>query len=110
MWKFGIVGVAIGTIFAMFVRTIEFVCYTSKHILERSIWCSVKALGAIVIEVIIISIIMNFIPKFEVYSYGSWMLNGIIVASISTVVVCVINLIVHKESCMYFFSFLKKEE
>lgn len=108
VWKFGIIGVAIGTLFAMFIRTIEFMCYTSKHILERSIWYSTKALCAIAIEVIIISIIMNFIPKFEVYSYGTWMLNAIVVAGISTVIVCVINLIVHKESCMYILSYLKK--
>lgn len=109
VWKFGIIGVAIGTIFAMFVRTVEFVCYTSKHILERSLWYSIKWLGTIVTEVIIISIIMNFISKFEVYNYATWILNAVEVVGISAFVVCTINLLIHKESSIYILTYLKNK-
>lgn len=107
VWKFGLVGVAIGTIFAMFIRTVEFVCYTSKHILQRSVWQAFKGIGAIGVEVIIISIIMNFVPKFEVYSYGTWTLEAILVAGISSIVVVCINCFVHKDSFKMIIAKLK---
>lgn len=107
VWRFGLVGVAIGTIFAMLVRTVEFVCYTSKHILQRSVWQAFKGIGAIVVEIIIISVIMNFVPKFEVYSYGTWTLEAILVAGISSVVVVCINCFVHKDSFKMIIAKLK---
>lgn len=108
VWKYGIIGVAIGTIIAMFVRTIEFVCYTSKHILKRSLWHSVKYLLAVVIEIVIISIIVNSIPKYEIFNYKNWILDGVIITAISTVVVCVINCAVYKESFRYVLKQTKK--
>ena len=108
VWKFGIIGVAIGTIFAMFIRTIEFVCYTSKHILERSLWHSAKSIGAIVIEFIIITIIVHFMPKFEANSYGMWIINGVLITVISTFVVCLINCLIHKESFKYIIEYFKR--
>ena len=36
VFKFGIVGVAIGTLVAMIIRTAEFMYHTSKYILKRS--------------------------------------------------------------------------
>ena len=107
VWKFGLVGVAIGTIFAMLVRTVEFVCYTSKHILQRSVWQAFKGIGAIVVEIIIISVIMNFVPKFEIYSYETWTLEAILVAGISSIVVVCINCFVHKDSFKMIIAKLK---
>ena len=108
VWRFGVAGVAIGTIFAMFVRTIEFVCYTSKHILERSILYSIKNLMVVIIEIFIISIIVNVIPKHEIFNYKTWILDGVIITAISTVIVCVINCIVYKESFRYVLKQMKK--
>ena len=107
VWKLGIVGAAIGTLVAMIIRTVEFVCYTSKHILDRSIWQTFKCLGIVAIEVIIISIIMNFIHGIEVYSYGTWMLDAIMVGSVSLIVVIFINGIAYKESFKILISKLK---
>lgn len=98
VWKYGIVGVAIGTLFAMCVRTIEFMCYTSKHILKRNIWVGFKNLIIIIVEIVFISIIMNFIPKFEVYSYETWVVSAIYVFVITLGIVIFINSFVHKDS------------
>lgn len=101
VWKFGVVGVAIGTLFAMVIRTIEFICYTSKNILHRSVLYALKILGAIIVEMIIISIIMNFVQLLEVYSYGEWMLNGVCVVGVCSVVVLIINLVFYKDSLKF---------
>jgi len=54
VFKFGIIGVTIGTIVAMIIRTIEFIYHTNKYILKRNIFESIKKVFLIVIETIII--------------------------------------------------------
>lgn len=98
VWNFGIVGVAIGTLISMLVRTIEFVCYASKQILYRSLWQTIKNSIVIVLEIALISIIMNFIPKYEAYSYGTWAIKGLCVFIVSSIVVLMINWVVYKDS------------
>lgn len=44
VWQFGLVGVAVGTLFAMAFRTIEFMYHTSKYILNRSVWYTFRKL------------------------------------------------------------------
>ena len=106
--KLGIIGLAIGTMVAMFIRTIEIMCYASKHILQRSVWQVFKNVIVIAFEIVVISIIMNFIPEFEVYSYGTWVLKGVCVFGVSSAVVLVVNLFVHKNSFKFVWSYWKK--
>lgn len=95
--KCGIVGVAIGTLIAMIVRTAEFVYHSSKHILERSLWISVKRISLLLLQVLVVVCIMRIIPKVEVISYTTWILQAMITAGISVLVVLPINILVYKE-------------
>lgn len=106
--KLGIIGLAIGTMVAMFIRTIEIMCYASKHILQRSVWQVFKNVIVIAFEIVVISIIMNFIPEFEVYSYGTWVLKGVCVFGVSSAVVLSVNLFVHKNSFEFVWFYWKK--
>ena len=57
VFKFGIVGVAIGTIVAMLIRTVEFVYHANKYILKRNAWDSVgKILVAFVLMGIAVAV------------------------------------------------------
>ena len=98
VWKYGIVGVAIGTFIAMFVRTIEFMYHTSKYILDRSVLYTFKRLLVIAIEVIIVAVITNVIPSINVTNYLTWIGQAIIVAVISSIVVITINCIVYRDN------------
>lgn len=98
VWKYGIVGVAIGTLVAMFVRTIEFMYHTSKYILERSVLYTFKRLLVITIEVIIVAVIVNVIPSINVTNYLTWIVQAIIVAVISSIVVITINCLVYRDN------------
>ena len=98
VWKFGIIGVAIGTLVAMFIRTIEFMYHTSKYILDRSVWYTFKRLIVITVEVLIIAVIVWLIPNVEVTNYLTWVLQAIIVAVISSIVVVTINCVIYKEN------------
>ena len=98
VWKYGIVGVAIGTLVAMFIRTIEFMYHTSKYILDRSVLYTFKRLLVIAVEVIIVAIIVKLIPSINVTNYLEWAGQAIIVTAISAIVVIAINCVVYKEN------------
>lgn len=108
VWKFGIVGVAIGTLVAMLIRTCEFVYHTSKYILQRSIWVSVKRIIVIAIEVLLVILIVNVLPQIEVISYMTWVLQAIITAIVAIIVVIGINIIVFKEEAKGIIQIIKR--
>ena len=96
--KYGIVGVAIGTLVAMLIRTIEFVYHTNKYILKRNIIINVKKIIFVIIETIIIVLIVRFLPiNFKFDSYINWIIYAIIVFIIASIITIGINLIVYKD-------------
>lgn len=95
--KLGIIGVAIGTLVAMAIRTIELIMYTSKNILERSIMYSVKRIILIAVQVILVVMTNRAIPMLDVNSYLMWIIDAIIVVIISVIVIISSNLIIYKK-------------
>ncbi len=87
----GIVGVAIGTIIAMTIRTIEFVYHANKYILKRSIWESVKKIILAIIETVAIVVICRFLPFVENNSYLNWMINALMTVGVAGLVVLGLN-------------------
>lgn len=91
--RFGIVGVAIGTIVAMTIRTIEFVYHVNKYILKRSIWESAKKILLVTIETIIIVLLCNFLPYRENTDYLNWGINALMTFLVASIVVLSFNCI-----------------
>ena len=108
VWKFGIVGVTIGTIIAMTIRTIEFIYHTNKYILKRNIFETIKKIGLIIIETLVIVLICNFIPYFDNVSYVNWIINAIITGTIAIIIVFTINILVYKQDMKLFVEIFKK--
>ena len=105
--KYGIIGVAIGTIFAMTIRTIEFVYHTNKYILNRSMFESIKKISLIIIESLLIVFISKFLPYIDNISYVNWIVNGIMTAIVASIVVIAINFIFYKNEFKELFKILK---
>ena len=84
--KFGIVGVTIGTIVAMLIRTIEFTYHANKYILKRSILESVAKITLSVMSIVIVSVIFCFVKLPTPDSYSSWIINAVIVLVVAGVV------------------------
>lgn len=95
--NYGMVGVAIGTLIAMLIRTVEFIIHISKYILKRSIWISVKRMILIFVQVIVIVFVSRFLPEVGTMSYMSWIVYAIQIVGISSVVVAVSSLLIYKE-------------
>lgn len=106
--KYGIIGVTIGTIVAMTIRTIEFVYHTNKYILKRNIMKSVSKIILVVIETLIIVLISKKIPMLENVSYVNWILNAILVSSVSSTIVLIVNFIFYRSEIKELLSIIKK--
>lgn len=101
--KFGIVGVAIGTLVAMLFRTLQYGIYISKNIVKRSSWVFIKHLLLSMVNMALIIIVCNLMPLPEATSYFSWFINGIIVFVVATLITVIINLIFYKDDFMGLF-------
>lgn len=96
VFKFGIIGVAIGTLIAMIIRTVEFMYHTSKYILERNQWHSFKRIIIIAVQVCIIVVVANIIPSMNITNYFTWIIQAIIIGIVSSIVVIISNIILYK--------------
>ncbi len=108
VWKLGITGVAIGTLLAMIVRTIEFLIFTSKHILHRKITIVVRRMLIIVVEFAIMLFISHFINLNRIDSYQSWIIYAIIITVITIILCMGINLIVYRKDAKELLNIIKR--
>ena len=108
IFKFGIIGVAIGTIVAMTIRTCEFVYHANKYVLNRSIWISAKKIIFVILETIIIIFICNHLTYLDNINYLNWIINAIMVTVVSSIVTLSISYIFYNNEIKELFMILKK--
>ena len=95
--KFGLIGVAIGTLTAMVYKTIMFSNYMSKNIINRSRWITYKRCLVSIIEFIMIFVLYKLINYPTLTNYFNWFINALIVVVISTLVIGICNYIFYKK-------------
>ncbi len=109
VFNFGMIGVAIGTLVAMFIRTIEFIYHSSKYILGRSILDSVKRIILLFLELLLLVPIGIFIcSKFNIEEYSSWIIIAAVVTIVIAVIVLLINLLIYRNDAKSVLEILKK--
>ena len=107
--KFGIVGVAIGTLVAMIIRTIEFMYHTSRYILERKQIENIKRITILMLETLIIVPSGFYISKFiEVNSYITWMVLAIIIGFVSFLTIGLINGVIYRKDLQNLINMTKR--
>lgn len=105
--KYGLIGVAIGTIFAMAIRFLEFVYRCDRHVLNRSMFISIKKLLLIVVETLLIVYVCNYLPYVPNTSYLNWALNGLMVFGVASIITIVINLVFYAKEYKELLKILK---
>lgn len=105
--KFGIVGVAIGTIIAMTIRTFEFVYHTNKHILNRTTIMSINKIVLIIIETLMVVFISNYLPMLNNTNYLNWGINAIMTFALSSIIVLIMNFLFYRKQLVEFIHILK---
>lgn len=96
VFKFGILGVAIGTLVSVLIRTIEIMYYTSKNLLKIDFTKTLRKLFIILIEFIIIYIALSSIESIKIDNYFDWIMYAFNVLVASTIIVSIINFIAGK--------------
>ena len=108
--KFGLIGVALGTLISMFIRTIGFIIYASKKILDIKLSSSFKLIFISYLEMLFIFIIHIMIGNTIVTNYLEWFLLGIITFIIISLFVFITNCILFLNTSKKIFNmFFKKK-
>lgn len=108
VWKYGIVGVAIGTLVAMLIRTVEFVYHTNKYILERKQSESTIRFGIIAIQLIVVALLSKLLPTYEFTNYLIWIKYACMILVLTLIIVLPINLIVYRKDAKDLLKILKR--
>lgn len=100
---FGLVGVAMGTLFAMLYQTIWMVIYNSKHLLMRPVHMFLKQiiidLGSAGLGIFLSTRVVNVS-----LSYWSWIKHGVLTSAIFVIALFVVNLLFNNRKMMHLFS------
>lgn len=103
----GLVGVAIGTLVAMFFQTVWMVIYVSKHLIH---WPMKKTIKAFFIDSIAVALIFNISNycDIDVLSYLDWTLVAGKTFLIAVLIILVLSLIFYKKEFTYFCRHIRK--
>ncbi len=105
--RFGLIGVAIGTLAAMAYQTVWMALYTSNHLLKGSFNSFLKQMGVNLITVILGVAATIWLPLNQI-SVTSWVILAIETALIWGVIVVIVNLIFYREKVMGLTGEIKK--
>lgn len=109
--RYGLIGVAIGTLCAMAIQTFYLAFYLKKHILQRPFRHFVKHLLIDVVIILAVTIVGHGI-KISAFNYLAWLIMALKTAGIALLVTVVVNLLAfHNESLVWLkkiFNFITK--
>lgn len=94
--RYGLVGVALGTILALLIRTSEFIYYANKKILKVYVVKSLRKILGMAVIIFLTAIFAKKLFIFQNTSYVSWLGNAIIVFIFSSLLTFIINIIFYR--------------
>lgn len=107
--RWGLDGVAVGTICAMLYRTLYFVVYLSRHILHYSLLHFLRKVGAILVAVVVSRGLWTVLSQvIVVKGYGTWCLEAVLAGFCAVAGVILANLIFYRHMLRTWKNFLKK--
>lgn len=94
--KWGLVGVAVGTVIAMFYQTIWMAVYDSKNLIKWPLRNFVKQILVDIISIVILHFVTRFLVM-DGISYFAWILLAIKVSIVGCLVILIVNSIFYRE-------------
>lgn len=107
VWKFGLIGVAIGTVVSLTYRLGYMVIYLKRHILFRNLSIVVKQLCIDILSAGLIVLGTSFLPRYA-STYFGWILNAVLVSVVALVIFVVINMVFYRSNFAVLVNRLKK--
>lgn len=93
VYKFGLVGVAFGTVFATTFRTFQFSIYLCKNIVKRNYVRVVKSIVCSSVIMGTAAIVHFLLPHFNINNYAMWLADAGITCFVITAMVVVCDII-----------------
>lgn len=105
--KYGLVGVAIGTLAATLFRTVQYSYFASKKIVNRNILIFPIKIIIYICNIAIIFLIWNKLGIEPAHNYLTWVLHGIIGIMLSTAIVMITSVSVFNKDMRLAFKKVK---
>ena len=108
--KYGLIGVAIGTLVAMTYRMIAQAIYLRDNILFRPVAKWLRGIVCVCCSICISTSIVHYGIEYKIDSYLSWFIFACIVMLISSLITCILFFVINKKTCVEFMKryYLKK--
>lgn len=97
VYKYGLIGVVLGTVISIIYRVITFSWYADKNIIHRSRFVCVKRFLVTGAALMIIFILSKLIPAPNMDSYLRWVIYAVPTTVVSIAVTVCLNMIFYKE-------------
>ena len=110
--KYGLVGVAIGTLISITIRTIEIIIYTSKNILKRTMENNIKRAIVLILQFVLILIILrltNLLINESIDSYFYLFKYAIQVFAVISTIVIGSNILIYKKDVKELIKKMKRK-
>ena len=101
VFRFGIIGVAIGTVAAMTYRSTYLAWYLSHNILNRKLFYYFKHIAVDVLAFVLIYAICSAFPA-DISTYFEWFILAIKYALMSILIIAVVNILFYFRECKLF--------
>lgn len=104
----GLVGVAIGTVVAMIVRTVEYIIHVNRFVLKRSSFETFKVVTIDLLGLIISILVLGWIIPMNMSGFGQWIGLGCLAALVAVAILLLLNAIFYKDEVRSFFDLTKR--
>ena len=96
VWRWGLIGVAIGTFVSMFYETIWMAIYNSKNFIN---WPLIRTIKQFLVDIVTVVIVMilTFIFKLVQISFIGWIIMAIEVSVVALLTSVIVNFVFYKE-------------
>lgn len=108
VFKFGIVGVAIGTLIASVYRTVYFIQYLQKNILLRDFKLQLKRFATYAIIILMDSILFVIFSEHQTMTWMGFIVDGLIAILINAIVFAIVELIANRKEFIWDILYLSK--
>ena len=107
VFRFGLIGVAIGTLVATIFRTIQYCVYMNKNIVHGKNAMLVLRTAISIFEATVCILFFNFAFKYIPSGYFDWAIKGIVVCLFCCVITLSVNFCLYKKDFQQLFVKLK---
>lgn len=106
--RFGLIGVALGTLISMPIRSIGFIVYATKNILKSNLYNSFKIIVISFVELLIICFVNYNFVFFQIDNFFSWVIYALILILIISLIIITINILFFRDTFKMLFKGGKK--